>query len=399
MSTLQIAPTVVSDPLPAHLRDGYEIHRAALRYGLDVTLYPRQVLMARHPDGGPELAFIHGIPQSSTLAAVTYAQDKHMRRELLARAGLPVPEGATFAMRDADQARSFAQTIGYPVVVKPAVGNNTTEVLHAADEAALERAIQYLQIPEEQRPTFTRAAYGLTLLQELREEDGKAVAPASYSFLVERRVAGQYLRFLVLADEVISVVHCRHGQPGSPDGSNVDVGDRVHPSLADVAVRAAHTLPGLTVVAVDIVVGDYTRPVGEQQAWIVETSERPWLVVQANVSAQHAEECAERILRYSATSHACRLDDPADEVRVSFHAEGLVRPDAAVDAIVAASAELGLEATAQVADQVEGTISGHLRGTPGAVAKICELLVGPGVNGQRAMLVEARQSGSHERDR
>jgi ABC-type transport system substrate-binding protein len=43
-------------------------------------------------------------------------------------AGLPVPKGATFSVgRGVRDAKNFAERIGYPVVVKPAMGDNAIE--------------------------------------------------------------------------------------------------------------------------------------------------------------------------------------------------------------------------------------------------------------------------------
>src|SRR5690606_41279686 len=162
-------------------------------------------MMTRPAEGGPELSFVHGIPQTSSLAAVTYAQDKRMRRELLERAGLLVPPGGSFAIgRELDEALAFASEIGYPVVVKPAVGDNISESLvDIGDEQQLREAIAYLRQPELERPSFTRSAYGLTLLLEPEEEDGRTVAPAGYQFLLERQVPGNYLRLVVRGEEQI----------------------------------------------------------------------------------------------------------------------------------------------------------------------------------------------------
>src|SRR5699024_6140981 len=107
--------------------DGVLLLRAALRYGLDVSLYPRQILLASAA-GLPELSFVHGLPGTSGLGPVTYAQDKRMRRALMERSGIPVPRGATFTMgRGVNGAKKFASELGFPVVIKPAIGDNVIE--------------------------------------------------------------------------------------------------------------------------------------------------------------------------------------------------------------------------------------------------------------------------------
>src|SRR5690625_2445414 len=113
------------------LRDGYEVHRAALAHGFDVTLLPRQVMEVQNTDGNVKATFSHGIPQQTTLAAVTYAQDVRMRRDMVLRAGYAIPTGATFSMGGSTRApyRYAENTLGYPVVVKPAIGDNTVDVM------------------------------------------------------------------------------------------------------------------------------------------------------------------------------------------------------------------------------------------------------------------------------
>lgn len=396
-------PTATAaDPTAPALRDGYELHRAALRHGLNVTLYPRQVLMASPPAGGTELTFVHGIPKTSTLAAVTYAQDKRMRRELLVRAGLPVPEGGTFAIgRELAQAKELAREIGYPVVVKPAVGDNLAEVFAGLrDEQQLDAAIEYLRTPELERPTFTRTAYALTLLLEPDEEDGRSVAPAGYQFLLERHVPGEYVHVMVLGDDLLAAVYCPGGPagpagpagaPGLPGvtGPNRDVTDELHPSIAALAVEAAQTIPGLAVAAVDIVLADHRQAATDQQLWIVDFAERPLLAAAAGASEALSHRLGEAILSAHAAESAVTLAAPRDEVSVAVQVEGATDPHAVAAAIGAAAEEHGLTGTVSVADPVEGTAEGSLRGAPGAIAWIIESLLDGQLHGQRAMLVEA----------
>lgn len=373
--------------MPVEMRDGYEALRAALRYGLDVSLYPRQVLMASVA-GGDEVAYVHGIPDSSNLAAVTYAQDKHMRRELLARAGLPVPPGATFAIgTDVKRAKQFAQSIGYPVVVQPAVGDNMIEVLPAANEKQLTRAIDYLRTPETERPTFTRTAYALTLLLEPDEEDGRLVAPAKYRFMIERQVAGQRLRLLVVDGEAMCTV-LMGTDPAAPPQR--DVTDEVHPSLLSLAVTAANTIPGLAVVTLDLTVTDYGQPADAQDVHIVDFSERPLLATQAALSDDLAHRLGEEILLRRVCGSGVR-PAPRDEVAVEFSVEGLTNPHSGVAAIVAAGNDYGLVGDLRIIDQVEGAAGGRVQGAPDQLAMLFERLVAGTLDGERAMLVRARQ--------
>lgn len=382
----QSVPLAAGPAVPADLRDGYEVLRAALRHGLDVSLYPRQVLMVATADG-EEFAFVHGVPDTSTLAAVTYAQDKRMRRELLQRAGLPVPAGASFAIgREVDRAKRFARSVGYPVVVKPTVGDNLSEILPAANEKELSRAIEYLRRPEVERPTFTRTAYALTLLLEPDEEDGRSVAPAKYQFMVEQRPPGDRLRILLIDGEVSSALRLSNdlAKPAWQD-----VTEDLHQSLRDLAVKAALTVPGLTVVALDLSVADHTRPAGAE-VYIMDFSERPMLATQAAVSEGLAQRLGEQILLSRAAGNGLQ-PTPREEASVEFTIEGATNAPAAVAAICERANASGLVGHLTVVDQVEGRAEGHIQGDPAEVALLFELLLAGQIDRERAMLVRARQ--------
>src|SRR5690625_1446227 len=115
--------------LPSAFDDGWLVLAEGLRHGLDVLMLPRQVLLAGYGRVVPtRLAFAHGVPAASTMSAVTFCQDKRLRRALLQRAGISVPKGATFSIRSLQRAIEFAERIGYPVVLKEAVGENPSKV-------------------------------------------------------------------------------------------------------------------------------------------------------------------------------------------------------------------------------------------------------------------------------
>lgn len=379
--------------LGADLWDGYEVHAAALRRRLDVVLYPRQVLIASDHTGA-ELAFVHGVPETSSLGPVTYAQDKRMRRALLERASIPIPRGTTFSVgRGVDNAKRFAEKIGYPVVVKPAVGDNAIETfadLQTEDE--FDAAVDKLRVPPSERETFTRAAYGLTELREPGEEDGRVVVPPGYRFLVEDHVYGQYVRFLVLYGEVHSAIHC----PGSPSleytRPNRDLGDEVHPTIQQIAVNALAALPGVSVGAVDIVLTDHQRDAAEQDLWVVEVSERPGLAVQAAIARQLSARYSDAILEGLAILRKMNLSETTEVVTVEWQAEAIPDLSNAVSALNGFCATYGLKSEIETRDEVEGIAAGRVQGPAGHIARMSELLLAGEMDGHRAMLVEVVHS-------
>lgn len=155
------------DGIDRGMRDGAAVHAAALAAGFSTRLLPRQVLQVWTP-GGETTSFTHGIPQSTTLAAVTYSQDLRMRRGLLGHEEISQPRGATFSVgRGRVAAKRYARKIGYPVVIKPALGDSTISVKpHVRNAIELDEAFDELLTPLRGRPGHTEAAYGITELRK-----------------------------------------------------------------------------------------------------------------------------------------------------------------------------------------------------------------------------------------
>ncbi len=389
---------------PFHARqatlDGTLTLRALLRHGFAVSVYPRQVVTATPGASAPgaeriepghgatELSFVHGLPGTSGLAPVTFSQDKRMRRALLERAGIAVPKGATFTMgRGVRGSHRFAHRIGFPVVVKPAVGDNAIETFAGiGDDAALEAALDHLRTPPTERPGFSRAAYGLTELREPGEENGRIVVPSSYTFLVEKQLSGAYLRCLVIGDEVHSVISCV-GAPG--DGSltgGIEILHQIHPGFTDLARRAAAVIDGLAVVTVDIVAPNpYDHP-STQTFGVVELSERPGLWVQAMVDPQLAEGLAEEILISYARSCGVAVAGGRDEVTVELEAHALPDVVEGAAAIESAASEAGLRCRITDSDRVAGVVRADLSGGVGPMAELTDALLDGRIDRQQVML-------------
>src|SRR5690606_14100843 len=95
--------------------------REALARGLSTRRFSRSAFLAS--DGVHEaLAFKRSRTPLSSAVAMALCTHKEATRIRLQRAGVPVPRGATFAEGDYDNARAYIERIGFPVVVKPAMG-------------------------------------------------------------------------------------------------------------------------------------------------------------------------------------------------------------------------------------------------------------------------------------
>ncbi|MDB5934873.1 MAG: cphA [Massilia sp.] len=243
--------------------------------------------------------------------AESIASDKDLTKTLLKACGVPVPEGSL--VRSAEEAWEEAQDIGLPVVVKPYDGNHGRGVsLNLMNESDV------------------IAAYHLAS----RKGDSKSV-------LVERFIAGDEHRILVVGKQVVAVARGeslwvtgdgksniidlvetqintdprRGSGEDSPlnalapengaeiilelerqgltaysvpqDGQKVliqpngnvafDVTDQIHPSIAHAAALAARVV-GLDIAGVDLVCEDITRPLDEQRGAIIEVNASPGLL-------------------------------------------------------------------------------------------------------------------------
>lgn len=375
--------------LPKGNRDGYEVHRAALERGLNIRLLPRQVMEVTIPgDPRSTKGFVHGVPQETTLAGATYAQDLRMRRAMLMKAGFTVPRGATFSVgRSRVLGRKFADRIGYPVVVKPAVGENTIEVQTGIkNKRQFNQAIEYLYTPPRERKQFTRSAYALTELREPGKVNGKLVAPPGYRFLVEKQEQGQYLRFLIINGTIQNVLYCPDGPWKTRPHLVQDVTNETHISLKETARQASRVIPGLQVVTVDLIATDYTTKTSIEDAKIVEFSERPWLSVQLKKSPELAAKMASRILM--ATFPQAEDLTSQDRVLAAILIGGAVDPIALLEALGTKFHELDIESDLKESDHTLGQIRGTVSGRPTDLAWVFERLLDKGINNQRAMLVE-----------
>ncbi len=269
--------------------------------------------------------------EHTSAIAESIASDKDLTKTMLASCGIPVPAGAL--VRSADEAWDEAQDIGLPVVVKPYDGNHGRGVsLNLATELDV------------------RAAY------ELASRKGD-----SSSVIVERFIAGDEHRILVVGKQVVAVARGqalwvtgdgvsniialvdsqintdprrgsgedaplnalapekgaeiilelqRQGmtaysvpQAGQkvliqPNGNVADdVTDLIHPSVAHAAALAARVV-GLDIAGVDLVCEDISRPLDEQRGAVIEVNASPGLLAHLKPAAGQVRPVGKAIIEH-----------------------------------------------------------------------------------------------------
>ncbi|MCZ0962527.1 ATP-binding protein [Paracoccus benzoatiresistens] len=251
--------------------------------------------------------------ESTLISAIgaQMAKDKGMANRLLADAGLPVAGQRT--ARTEEAALAAARELGYPLVVKPFDGNMGRDVTIGVSNEA------------EMRKAFARAVShsGKAVIETLIQGDEVRLLVAGGKFLAAMnrqpaQVTGDGTRSVaelvgkenrrperdtslkgahwltkpikldedalaVLAQQGLTVdavpeagqkVFLRRESNLSRGGTPLDVTDKVHPSIRQVAEAAARRLR-LDVCGIDFLSTDFTRPWQETGGAICEVNSRP----------------------------------------------------------------------------------------------------------------------------
>jgi cyanophycin synthetase len=230
--------------------------------------------------------------EQTSAIGVDVASDKALTKQLLAEAGIPVPDG--LLVRGAEEAVAAFDRLGGPVVVKPVSGNHGQDVFVAATaaEAGAATAVaahggRLVLIEEYFRGTDYRALVveDRVIVAELSpaQVTGDGVRPITA--LVDqvnqdpRRGIGhdRPLTRIVLDDVALAhlgrqgltpasvpgpgqVVRLRHNANLSTGGTSRDVTDSAHPAVVRMCVRAAAAV-GLDVCGIDLRLPDVSEPV------------------------------------------------------------------------------------------------------------------------------------------
>ncbi|MDN6637671.1 MAG: acylphosphatase [Yaniella sp.] len=293
-------------PLGPNGSKGHLLEREALALGLNTARYSKGAFTAT--DGKHEpVPFKWSRNPLSSATALALCTHKEATRMQLQLAGVPVPQGRTFARGDYTTAKEFVKRIGYPVVVKPTMGVRGIGVVAGIqNEGQLD------------------AAFKLMSGSKLGDQD----------FIVEKHVNGADYRIVVIGDEVIAAIQrepssvfgdgystigellinknvARRRNPHlwarpakfdeaarhelrkvgrdldtvlekgeqqllantcslSQGGDSIDVLDEMHPSIKEASVAAVKAMPGLYFCGVDFLLEDHTKPLDQQDAGICE---------------------------------------------------------------------------------------------------------------------------------
>lgn len=291
--------------------DNHVLEKEALALGLE-TVRTSPVDFIARDTRGLECAFSWTKSDMSATVAAGITGDKQTTRDLLRAASVAVPVGRRFDLSDVEEAITYAEQLGFPVVFKPLRGTGGKGV-----------------IP------------GITSGKELRWafERMKGSALGRSGVVVEEHLEGREFRIFALRDKVLSAVERRPGRVQG-DGQltiaelmlqkhqmrmqnphlrsrRIQFGDKarlqlqrqnvdfdsilpqgevavytlspsfhqggesaemlahMHPSILDAAAAAVRAIPALAYAGVDFIVEDPAKPLDVQRGGILELNAHP----------------------------------------------------------------------------------------------------------------------------
>ena len=293
-------------PLGARGSKGHLAEREALAMGLSTTRYSKGVFLAS--DGVTEPVNFkwnrHPLVSAVALGLCTH---KEATRLQLQRAGVPVPQGRTFERGDLDNARAFAKRIGFPVVLKPAMGvRGIGVVANIQNEDELNDAYQMMTdsrlgdqdfIVEKHinGKDYRIVVVGNQVVAAIMREPASVVGdgvhsvaelllnrnsarrrnphlwarPPQYNAAAkyELQKAGLTINSVPTPGQVVRLGSTNSLSQG---GESIAVLEELHPSIVEACVKIVRSVPGMDYCGVDFLLEDHTKPLDEQDAGVCE---------------------------------------------------------------------------------------------------------------------------------
>jgi len=269
------------------------------------------------------------ITEQTPCIAVDIASDKELTKQLLNMAAIPVPYGDV--AYDLNEALEIFHDIGGPCVVKPIDGNQgkgvsinlvtPAEVREAFAIATRHSSGVIVESYEEGRhyrilvvgdqvvaaseriPAHV-VGDGTQTIAALIEETNRDPrrGEGHENVLTKIRVDDVVLSWLARQGRALSdvphsgeMVLLRESANLSTGGTAIDVTAKLHPSVADVAVRAARIV-GLDVCGIDLVCPTVEQPFDERRSAIIEINAAPGIRMHTNPTSGEARNVGDAIL-------------------------------------------------------------------------------------------------------
>src|SRR3954468_6498654 len=280
------------------------IAEEALRRGIRVEVTDADWGEMRLTLGGRSVLTLESLSEFTTAVALSRCDDKRVTRRIMRRAGVRVAQGALAREGELDGAASLLDELGQ-VVVKPARGEQGKGItVGVRDREGLERAIalalqhcpdvlveelvegddlrvvvidHHVVAAAVRRPaevigdgrSTVRELVERTSRRRARATGGESTIPLDDTTAEVVADAGFDLDDVPTSGERIRVRRTANLHTG---GTIDDVTDRLHPEIAEAAVRASRAI-GIPVTGLDFLVPDVDGP----EHVFIEANERPGL--------------------------------------------------------------------------------------------------------------------------
>jgi cyanophycin synthetase len=244
---------------------------------------------------------------ATSAIAVEIADDKMLTKEILEREGVPVPEGGVAHPK---KAMELASEIGFPVVVKPLIGNHgrgisvnitSEEELKMAiasarkihDKVIIERYIEGIDhrilvinkkfVAAARREPTPIIGDGTSTIRELIKKINEDPRRGIGHEKVLTRLEVDYMTKRLLELRKMSLdtvlekgkrITIKSTANLSMGGTSVDVTDEVHPVVRAMAERVARIV-NMDIMGIDVIANDLLTPLKPGEAGVVEINAAP----------------------------------------------------------------------------------------------------------------------------
>lgn len=288
------------------------------RRGIDVQVldWQESVFEARY--GGHRELFQDIDSSLMPFSSSIIAGNKAVCRLMLQRDGVSVPDGAGFDIFDREQIAKKSMALGFPVVIKPALGVQGEGVhMDIESEADVEMALDSIYrsrgpgevvvesqfVGREYRIFVTKRGDYAVIHRDPAHVfgDGTSSIRELADFETQRRMsprrnclcpialddeAARFLRRSGRSFESVpdsgEKVYLRNSSNVKMGGFAEDVTDIVHPSAIEIAQRALAAVPGLPYAGVDFMCEDISRPQTDVSYRVLEINSLPGIGMHIN---------------------------------------------------------------------------------------------------------------------
>lgn len=250
----------------------------------------------------------------TSVVAFWIQRDKHLAKHFLRQAGIETAEGEVFSVKNEKEIISYVKKIGFPLIVKQTSGTHGDLVfLNVDSEVAIKECIDKIAkqgkknvlierefIGKEYRLFATKDKFvagtfripanvvgdGKSSIKDLVKEknrDPRRSAGHSKSLVRIKidQLVKDYLQSQKLSLESVpskgEKIYLRPNSNLSTGGDSIDMTDKIHPAVKELAVKAIKAIPGLAYGGVDYLTKDVTKAPSPDNYIIIEINDSPMI--------------------------------------------------------------------------------------------------------------------------